>query len=256
MRNSEIVNTDNQQEEKMTIPEYFNNFLEEGYEKYAGYLKGYVDRIGERELKDINYSLGNTGYERGLEVAAVYIADALQIDKPRIKFQIIEEDKNGIRYGCDRRDNSIVIRRTPKEKYEDVLAISDAVEMIAHEFWHAHQNNEVNNNSERSQLYRQEYIKPTDDLEGYYRQPVELEAYVFGEMVRNKFSKSRKETLMRELDKTVGAIAECMTNGNEHLVSGFIEDKDIIMKELREFSEEEDDRIRDDKRRQFSYIHE
>ncbi|MBQ3474074.1 hypothetical protein IJH24_01425 [Candidatus Saccharibacteria bacterium] len=256
MRSSEIGNTNNQQEEKLARPEYFDNFLEEGYEKYAGYLKGYVDRIGERELEDINYSLGNTGYERGLEVAAIYIADALQIDKPRIKFQIIEEDKNGIRYGCDRRDNSIVIRRTPKEKYEDVLAISDAVEMLAHEFWHVHQNNEINNNSKRAQLYEQKHIKAEDDLEGYFRQPYELEAYVFGEMVRNKFNKTRKRVLKKELDRTIGAIAGCMADGNEQLVSMYIEDKDRIIKELRDFSEEEGDRIRDDNRRQFSYIHE
>ena len=245
----------NNQQEKLAIPEYFDNFLEEGYEKYAGHLKKYVDRVEEKNMKDINFTLENMGYENGIELAAEYIAGALDIDKPEIKFQIIK-DKNGIRYGCDRRDNSIVVRRTLEERYEDVLGISDAVEMIAHESWHAHQHNEIRNNSERAQLlYKRDYIKPQDSLEGYYRQPYELEAYVFGEMVRNKFSEIRKEFLSRELDKTIGAIAECVADGNKHLVPVFIEDKEKIMKELHDLSEEEGDRIRDDKRRRFNYTH-
>ena len=196
------------------------------------------------------------GYERGIEMVAGLIAGILGVDKFKIKFQIVKKGKNVKMYGCDRRDNSIVVRRTQEERYEDVLGVSDAVEMIAHECWHTYQNNEVKKNSRRAQLYyKQEYIEPEDDLEGYYRQPYELEAYVFGEMVRNKFSKTRKKVLTRELNKTVGAIAESMTNGNEHLVPYFIEDRDRIRRELREFSEEEDGRIEIDSRRRFSYIH-
>ena len=144
------------------------------------------------------------------------MSDVLNIKTPRIRGFIISEAKfqKGHEDGHYKyRENAINIYQTERT-YDSISKegnIVQPVRVLAHEMWHAYQEDQIKNNGPRAEFYRGQRSKCYIDSDGsdgrfleYLKQPIEAEAFTFSEKFTNRFFDKLEDQLFYETLKYDG----------------------------------------------------
>lgn len=152
-------------------------------------VRGYAERVDLQRLKELRLEL-NKDIQDGVEMVGKYFTELLGLGKePEIRLGKLSEDLSG---GCRMRgmDEADVVEvdiEKSKGSADEILLT------LAHEFWHSHQHEMIKtlitddkkldeDERWRAAMYvynRRNYIKSSDDIEGYREQILEFEARAF-----------------------------------------------------------------------------
>lgn len=230
-------------------PEVTSELMTEEYEEmlgryereYATFMNPFVEKFSKENAKEIDEAFG-CSYEIGCQETVRIFSELLDIEQPPLRLQTIT-DKSKIRQPyLDSGTGIITIPRLNEaDNYENNRDryLSDALDIVSHEMWHAHQRDVIKKEGERSEIYKKEFNNYTDVKQGvkdYFRQTVELEAYIFSDKIFDKFFDSRLEAMWGKYNKTKSAIEDCKTNGNEHLVDFLVEDNQKLLSRLKKWT--------------------
>ena len=155
------------------------------YNKNPEQLKNILEGFSDDKWKNMDLD----GKKEQIRKLGDYINDVLEIKKPPdIKYYNVRDKGNCGRYNHEINTVSIneYILDDPKE----------AVDTAAHELWHAYQHEKASDpQSTKDFMYKfnfENYIRPSDDFDGYRKQLVEAEARTFADQFKGALTQIGK----------------------------------------------------------------
>ena len=205
-----------------------------------------VGRINEDQVASINKAFLFYGdYRYGYKELVELLADTLGIEAPNIFFKTVSEgEKNKYPPAIyDNKKKCIGIVLPYGEQYMGTGRIIGPVRRIAHEMWHAYQHNEIDRHGIRASIYQDNfdnYIRANrnssnEDILAYLEQPIEVEAYAFGEKFTLGFVEKLISSLTKERDSFVGKTAlgnSIGVNQNDKDEDSFNSEHELKMEQL------------------------
>ena len=179
-------------------------------EEYASLMDPIVQKITEGDAGSINEAFLYWGdYQIGYRETISLLANILDIEEPHLDLHVVPKLER-IKYPYAQysdRQSAIRVFHTEDDSYVGTGKIMAPIRKIAHEMWHAYQFNEIRKHGPRSIIYQDgfnQYYRPPDkptieEYERYIKQPVEEEAFVFGEKFVLEFVKKLIKDSTNEL---------------------------------------------------------
>ena len=218
------------------MPDHFKETIREKMKEYSSFMDPVMAKLSESDAKYIGMTFAlSEDYKEGYLYSVDVLSKMMGIKTPQIEFELVPDGSNAPPALYLSKTNTIRIFRkendTQKEK-----GIVRQIKGLSHEMWHAYQHNEVRSNGPGSGVYKnnfEHYISGKDDLEGYFNQPIELEAYTFSTIFTNKVIDLTKMNLEKEHEKLIAEIA-LNVGDEETLDEDFFRYKEKIESRLKE----------------------
>lgn len=189
------------------------DFFEKKYssKEYDGFMNPFIEKLDPNRIASFNEQiLSNDERSRkwGYIQLMYDISNILELkNRPEIKFLNLSDsrkkelglDGTGAFYDEDA-DSVVILDFKDNGHYNKVSSI---VNIVAHEMWHKHQYEEIKKGGARASIYRknfENYIDDQGDIYAYGTQPVEAEAYVFGDKFATAFRRILIKTLQNDID--------------------------------------------------------
>lgn len=234
--------------ETESFQELYDSFLSKALKskEFSDLMDPMVERIDENQVASINESfLFYNDCRNGYRELVDLLAGTLGIEAPNIFFKTVSEEEKS-KYPpaiYDDKKKCIGIVLSDGESYWGTGKIIGPVKKIAHEMWHAYQHNEIDRHGIRASIYQDNfdnYIRANrnssnEDILAYLEQPIEVEAYVFGEKFTLSFVEKLISSLTKERDNFIGKTAlgnSIGTNRDDEDEEFFNSERELKMEQL------------------------
>ncbi len=202
---------DNNQE-TIQLAEFYKSFIREKAhsKEYADLMNPIIQKIDEEHVKYINNSiLLWNDYVGGSEALVELLANILDLGEHSVTSHYKNDKSPAIaKYSCADKAVRIAFYDGPTSEAPSNQSANKVVELcriVAHEMWHGYQYREIEKHGPRAPIYQdnfENYIRAKEDSFqencAYLKQPVEAEAFVFGDKFAFKFVEKIISSLEKE----------------------------------------------------------
>lgn len=218
------------------MPEDFKETIREKMKEYSSFMSPVMAKLNESEAEYIGMTFAlSEDYKQGYLYSVDVLSKMMGIKTPQVEFSLVPDDSTAPPAMYLSKTNTVHVFRKENDTKKDKGMIRQ-IKGLSHEMWHAYQDNSVRHNGPRSEIYKnnfEHYIDGRDDLEGYFNQPIELEAYTFSNIFTNKVLDLTKKDLEKEHEKLIAEIA--LNNGDEEILDeDFFRYKEKVEARLKE----------------------